>query len=97
MCIRDSLHSALRPEGLLVLDILNPNPQYILQANNQLVLDKAIALDDGSIAHKFVAQQADPSQQCMYTTIMYDVLSIAGELRRYSMSCLLYTSPGKRP
>lgn len=80
------LHTALRPEGVLVLDILNPNLQQILQANNQLVLDKAITLDDGSIAHKFVAQQADPIQQHMYTTIMYDVLSTTGELRRYSMS-----------
>ncbi len=81
-----NLRAAIKPDGLLVLDLLNPNPHSILQANGQLILDKAVALDDGSIAHKFVSQQADPAQQHMHTTIMYDVLNAAGELRRYQMS-----------
>lgn len=80
------VRSALKDDGLLVLDVLNPNLQVILQANNQLVLDKTIELEDGGLVYKFVAQQSDPSLQLLHTTVLYDVVQANGELRRYSIS-----------
>src|SRR6185295_5969342 len=68
------IHAALRPDGLLALELFNPDLRALAGYNGELAFDKAIELDDGTRAHKFVAQQADTASQTIYVQFIYDEL-----------------------
>ncbi|MBC8162105.1 MAG: class I SAM-dependent methyltransferase [Roseiflexaceae bacterium] len=68
-------HAALRPGGLLALDLFNPDPVDLLRHDNELVLDKMFALDDGTLVQKFVAQAVDMATQTSSVTFIYDELA----------------------
>jgi SAM-dependent methyltransferase len=76
------IRAALRPDGLLALDLFIPDLRALAGYNGELVFDKALALDDGARAHKFVAQQADPAAQTIYIQFIYDELDAEGRVRR---------------
>jgi SAM-dependent methyltransferase len=76
------IHAALRPDGLLALDLFNPDLRALAGYNGELAFDKALELDDGVRAHKFVAQQADPAAQMLYIQFIYDELDAEGRVRR---------------
>ncbi|GAB4208778.1 MAG: class I SAM-dependent methyltransferase [Roseiflexaceae bacterium] len=77
-----SVAAALRPGGLLALDLFNPDPRELLRHNNELVLDKTFALDDGVTVQKFVTQSVDLARQMIEVTFCYDLLERDGLLRR---------------
>lgn len=68
------LHAALKPGGLLVLDLLNLDPATIIAYDGSLVFDQTLQLDDGRLAQKFVAQRADSGSQLLDVTFFYDTL-----------------------
>jgi SAM-dependent methyltransferase len=76
------IHAALRPDGLLALELFNPDLRALAGYNGELAFDKAIELDDGTRAHKFVAQQADTASQTIYVQFIYDELDAEGRVRR---------------
>src|SRR5262245_47188053 len=76
------IHAALRPDGLLALDLFNPDLRALAGYNGELVFDKALELDDGTRVHKFVAQQADPATQTLDIQFIYDELDAEGRVRR---------------
>jgi SAM-dependent methyltransferase len=76
------LNAALRPDGLLALDLFNPDLRALAGYNGELVFDKALTLDDGTRAHKFVAQHADTASQTIYVQFIYDELDAEGRVRR---------------
>jgi SAM-dependent methyltransferase len=76
------IHAALRPDGLLALDLFNPDLRALASYNGELVFDKALTLDDGTRVHKFVVQHADTARQIIYVQFIYDELDAEGYVRR---------------
>jgi SAM-dependent methyltransferase len=79
------IHGALRPDGLLALDLFNPDLRALAGYNGELVFDKAIELDDGVRVHKFVTQHADTASQTLYIQFIYDELDSEGRVRRSAL------------
>ena len=76
------IREALRPGGLLALDLFNPDLRALARSADELVLDKTFLLDDGTHVQKFVAQRADTAAQLNYVTFIYDELDAEGRVRR---------------
>ena len=76
------IRAALRPEGLLALDLFNPDLRALAGHNNELVFDKLLTLADDTRVHKFVTQQADPTTQTIYVQFIYDESDAEGRVRR---------------
>jgi SAM-dependent methyltransferase len=76
------IHAALRPGGLLAIDLFNPDPRALAEQNGALVLDKRFVLADGTPVQKFVAQHAGMAEQVSHVTFMYDELGADGQVRR---------------
>ncbi|HEU4322647.1 MAG TPA: class I SAM-dependent methyltransferase [Roseiflexaceae bacterium] len=77
-----SVAAALRPGGLLALDLFNPDPRELLRHNGELVLDKTFALEGGATVQKFVAQSTDLARQMVEVSFIYDLLESDGLVRR---------------
>lgn len=80
-----NVHQALRPAGLLAIDVYNPDPRELTRHNGELVLDKSFTLEDGTQVQKFVAQTSDPATQTSQVTFLYDELGADGHLRRHTL------------
>ena len=78
----ERIHAALRPDGLLALELFNPDLRALAGYNGELVFDKALELDGGRRAHKFVAQHADTAAQTIYIQFIYDELDAESRVRR---------------
>ncbi|HNP86942.1 MAG: class I SAM-dependent methyltransferase [Chloroflexi bacterium SZAS-1] len=76
------LHAALRPGGLLALDLFNPDVRALANENGALALDKLLTLADGTRVQKFVAQQPNLAAQINHVTFMYDELDAQGHVTR---------------
>lgn len=79
------VRAALRPGGLLALDLYNPDPRALAEHNGALVLDKRFSLADGTRVYKFVAQQSDLAEQLNHVTFFYDEIDADGRVRRSEM------------
>jgi SAM-dependent methyltransferase len=79
------IHAALRPGGLLALDLFNPDPRSLAEHNGALVLDRRFTLEDGTPVHKFVAQQADLAAQIDHVTFFYDEIDADRGVRRTAL------------
>jgi SAM-dependent methyltransferase len=80
-----SIHRALRSDGLLVIDLFNPDLREIVQQNGQIFLDKTFVTSDGTQVQKSVVQVADPATQISQVTFLYDELDAEGRLRRTTL------------
>jgi SAM-dependent methyltransferase len=76
------IHAALRPDGLLALDLFNPDLRALAAYNGELVFDKSFVTSEDSRVHKFVAQHADQAAQMIYIHFIYDELDAEGRVRR---------------
>src|SRR5690349_10285750 len=63
-----NIHAALRPGGLLAIDLFNPDPRALADQHGALALDKTFTLADGTRVQKFVAQQIDLAAQTSHVT-----------------------------
>jgi SAM-dependent methyltransferase len=79
------IHAALRPGGLLAIDLFNPDPRALAEQHGALVLDKRFTLADGAQVQKFVAQHADMAAQISHVTFIYDELDAAGRVSRHTL------------
>jgi SAM-dependent methyltransferase len=79
------IHAALRPGGLLAIDLFNPDPRALAEQRGALVLDKQFVLADGTQVQKFVAQHADTAAQISYVTFIYDEIDAAGRVSRRTL------------
>jgi SAM-dependent methyltransferase len=80
------IHAALRPGGLLAIDLFNPDPHALTEQRGALVLDKYFTLDDGTRVQKFVAQHVDMAAQLSHVTFIYDEIDAAGRVSRGTLS-----------
>ncbi len=79
-----TIRHALQPDGLLILDLFNPDPFQIHQEDNRLVLVREFDLD-GRHVYKFVAQESDLATQTNQVTYFYDEVDPAGQVTRRVM------------
>jgi SAM-dependent methyltransferase len=74
----------LNPGGLLVLDLFNPDPGRLLDAQGQVVLDKVLTdPETGQQVIKFRSQTADLGQQMLHMTLIVDAVDAEGNVRRH--------------
>jgi SAM-dependent methyltransferase len=81
----EHIHAALRPGGLLAIDLFNPEPRTLSEQHGALVLDKSFTLADGTRVQKFVAQHVDMAAQTSHVTFIYDELDAEGQIRRSAL------------
>jgi SAM-dependent methyltransferase len=79
-CLRQSLQR----DGLLILDLFNPDPVRLADEDNRLVLERMYELDGRQVC-KFVASESDMAAQVCTMTYMFDELDEEGRLSRRVM------------
>lgn len=68
--------------GILLLDLLVPDPQYLASLDGRMEREFEITLDDDSRLDKWVVRTHDLANQAIDTTVYYDVTFADGELKR---------------
>jgi len=81
----EHIHAALRPGGLLAIDLFNPDPRALAEQHGALALDKTFTLADGTSVQKFVAQHVDMAAQTSHVTFIYDEIDAEGRVRRSTL------------
>jgi ubiquinone/menaquinone biosynthesis C-methylase UbiE len=77
-------HQALAPDGLLILDLFNPDPLRLANEDNRLILERSYELD-GRQVHKFVATESDLATQMSRVSYLYDETAGDGQMTRRTM------------
>jgi ubiquinone/menaquinone biosynthesis C-methylase UbiE len=77
-----NVRRALKRDGLLILDVFNPNPCHLSNEDNRLLLDRDFHLDDGQQVFKFVASESDMATQTSNMTCFYECLDTHGHVKR---------------
>jgi SAM-dependent methyltransferase len=73
----------LVPGGLLVLDLFNPHPDLLDDADGRLVHDfTRPGPGEGAVSTRFHSQRVDPARQILEITFFYDEQGADGLLRR---------------
>jgi SAM-dependent methyltransferase len=83
---REALRTArtrLAPGGLLVIDIMNPAPEYLVSLAAGPALEWSAELDNGSTVDKWAYRKVHAIDQVIDTTIWYDQVSPHGNLTRH--------------
>lgn len=78
----ERMRAALQPDGLLILDLFNPDPRELLRHTSQMVYDKMFQLADGTIVQKYVVQSVDFGRQLNDVIFIYDELDAQHQVRR---------------
>ncbi len=78
-----NVHKALRPGGILILDLFNPNPSVLLEGDGRVSFVGEWELDDGSVVQEFVTRTTHTSTQVHEILYLYDVAKPDGTLERY--------------
>jgi SAM-dependent methyltransferase len=84
-----ALHSArrvLRHRGLLIMDVFHPAPPTLQSIDDRLTLDGTWTLPDGSRVDRFSYRRVHPASQIIDTTLLFDVTTPDGMMRRKSTS-----------
>jgi SAM-dependent methyltransferase len=93
--ILSSVRQALDPRGQLILDVLNPTPEYVRSLEGT-ALEGTWTLDDGSKVMKFSHRRVRPSEQIIETDLWYDIIGRTGTLNRVTTSfAMRYLSPSE--
>lgn len=86
-----AIHRHLVPGGLLVLDLFNPHPELLENADGRLMHDfTRVGPEHGSISSRFHSQRLDPARQILEITFFYDEQAADGVLRRTTAPFELY-------
>jgi SAM-dependent methyltransferase len=73
----------LQPGGLLVLDLFNPHPELLDDADGRLVHDfTRPGPSEGAVSTRFHSQRVDAGRQLLEITFFYDEQGADGLLRR---------------
>jgi SAM-dependent methyltransferase len=77
-------HALLRGGGLLILDLFQPDPQLLVEADGRLLHDASWpAGPDGRPVVRFSSRRLDLAEQTIDVTYFYDELLPDGQSRRY--------------
>ena len=79
----ERIYAHLAPQGILVLDLFNPDPVYLSQVDGSYVFDKTFVVPEtGHTVQKFVSRSIDISAQHMQVTFCYDEINATGQVQR---------------
>lgn len=76
----------LAPGGRLVVDLLNPVPDFLRAMERGVQHEGSWLRDDGSRVDKFAARRVFPASQLIETDLWYDITEAEGKLRRVTAS-----------
>lgn len=68
-----SIREAVVPGGLLLLELMAPDPRYLAELDGRLTLEFTGTLADGNRLDKWVVRTHDLAHQTIDTTVMFDV------------------------
>jgi SAM-dependent methyltransferase len=77
-----AIHTHLRPDGLLVVDLFNPDPHELIADQGVLVHAKNFDSSDGNRVQKWVLRRTDFALQTHYVEFVYDETGADGVVRR---------------
>lgn len=77
-----NLHQHLRPGGLLLLDLFNPDPHELIADEGVLVHARSFRSSAGTDVQKWVLRKTDLAGQTHYVEFMYDEVGADRLLRR---------------
>lgn len=80
----EQIRPTLQHDGLLVIDVLNPNPHELTQADGHTVLANTFELNGDKVL-KFVSTNTDIAAQTNYVTFIYDRCKPDGQVIRRVM------------
>ncbi|MFD3165388.1 class I SAM-dependent methyltransferase [Herpetosiphon sp. NSE202] len=72
----------LKPNGLLLLDLFNPEPSQLSAVDGLMVLDKSFRASNGNLVQKFVYRSVDLAAQHQQVQFCYDEIQPDGQVRR---------------
>lgn len=76
-------HAALLPGGLLLIDLYNPNPQRLLEADGRVELQRCwFDPQTGATVMKYFSRTLDDARQIQDVLFIYDEVFPDGTLRR---------------
>jgi SAM-dependent methyltransferase len=77
------VHQHLKPGGLLLLDLFNPDVGQLLDSRDQITLEKTWAEPGtGRRVIKMRSQSVDPAEQLIHVTLLLDEMDEQGQVRR---------------
>lgn len=77
-----NLYAHLQPDGLLLLDLFNPDPHELIADEGVLVHAKSFTSSYGTEVQKWVLRKTDFASQTHFVEFMYDEISADRLLRR---------------
>jgi SAM-dependent methyltransferase len=77
-----TLHEHLRPGGLVLLDLFNPDPHELIADEGVLVHARSFRSSAGTDVQKWVLRRTDFANQTHYVEFMYDEIGADRVLRR---------------
>ena len=78
----DSVEKVIQHDGVLIIDVFVPQPEFLLAQDGRLEVEFSTILDDGSRLDKLTTRSHDLANQSLYTTVFYDQTSINGTISR---------------
>lgn len=77
------VHHHLAPEGMLIVDLFNPDLALLLEGGGRLMLERVLLDPAGPrMVTKMVSAWVDRAQQINHVTYLYDELAEGGQVRR---------------
>jgi SAM-dependent methyltransferase len=77
-----SVYSVLGPDGSVLIDLMNPHPEQLVHLGSGVLLEGSWSLPNGDSVDKWSHRSIHPAAQLIETTIWYDIIAPAGDLRR---------------
>ncbi|NJK80040.1 MAG: methyltransferase domain-containing protein [Chloroflexaceae bacterium] len=80
----ERIHHTLQPDGVLVLDLFNPDPLRLAQEDGRLVLERVYEVE-GRQVQKLVASESDVAAQTSTMTYLFDEVAANGQVTRRTL------------
>lgn len=82
----DSVRQTLKPEGVVIIDVMNPHPEQLVHLGSGVILEGSWAIESGKTVDKWSHRSIHAADQTIETDIWYDTIHSNGELRRIKTS-----------
>lgn len=79
------LKQHMTPDGLLVLDLFNPDPRDLMTDQGVLVYERTFTAQSGQPVQKFVLRRTDAANQRQMVEFIYDELQEDGRVMRSAL------------
>lgn len=80
-----SIHQHLHPDGLLALDLFNPDPRELAADQGALIYEHTFQMANGNAVQKYVLRRSDFARQRQQVEFIYDELDVEGRLTRHAL------------